>query len=102
MVDSEVYLESKRAQIAEWIVQLAQLDSLYRETGDDVGIKTDVHLKQFTQHLDDLNAIFSGFQELNEYGREKFRQIIEDSWSEVEESFKSSISKYEHLIRGKQ
>jgi len=101
MLESDIYLESKRAQIAEWIAQLAQLDILYRIAGDDVDINADVDFLKFRQHLNDLNAIVSGFQELNEHGRDKFRQIIEESWCELEENFKSSISKYEHLIRAK-
>ncbi len=101
MTDRDSYLEDKQAQIDKWISQLARLHALCQETGDDVRIKFEVQLKEFSQNLDDLNDMFREFQGLNKYGREKYRQVIEMNWHELEESFKNSISEYENLIRAK-
>lgn len=98
MTDWDTYLENKQTQINSWIGKLARLDALYREAGDDVRIKFEVKLKEFSENLDELNVMFREYKELNEYGREKLRQLIEKNWRELEESFKSSISEYEHLI----
>lgn len=98
MNDRDAYLEDKQAQIDKWISQLARLDASCRNAGDEVRIKFEIQLKEFSENLNDLNAMFREFQELNDYGREKFRQVIEENWLELEDSFKSSIAEYEHLI----
>ena len=77
MIDRDTYLKDKQSQIDKWISRLACLDALCREAGDDVRIKFEVQLTEFSQNLNDLNAMFRQFMELNDYGREKFRQIIE-------------------------
>ena len=97
-MDRDNYLEDKQAQINKWIGQLARLDAICREAGDDVRIKFEVKLKDFSQNLNALNAMFREFQGLNEYGSEKYRQVIEKNWAELEESFISSITEYENLI----
>ena len=101
MIDSEVYLEGKQAQINKWIAQVARLDTLCLEAGEDVRTKFEFQIKVFGHNLKELNSMFREFKGLNEYGRETFRQLIEKNWGELEESYNSSISEYEHLIRAR-
>ncbi len=39
MVEREAYLDDKQAQINKWIAELARLDALCREAGEEVRIK---------------------------------------------------------------
>jgi uncharacterized coiled-coil protein SlyX len=101
MIDRDSYLEDKQARIDIWISQLARLDGLCREAGDDVRVQFEVQLAEFRQNLKELNDMIREFQKLNDYGREKFREVVDKNWNKLEESFERSFSEYEHLIRAK-
>ena len=101
MINREVYLEEKQAQIDMWIGKLDHLDALCRDAGNDVKGEFKDQIKELSQNLDELDSMFSEFQELNDYGREKFRNVVEKNWREIEESFEYSISEYEHMIRAR-
>lgn len=99
MINREDYLKDKQAQIDKWIAQLARLNALRREAGDDVRIKFEVQLTEFSQHLRELQQIFLKFEDLSEDSRNKFRRLVEKYWKELEESFEKYVSEYEHLCK---
>lgn len=98
MADRNSYLADKQVQINRWIGQLARLDALCQEAGDDVRIQFAVQLAEFSQNLEELNAMILEFRDLNSYGREKFKIVMEKNWGELKESFEQSLSQYKYLI----
>lgn len=100
MTDRDAYLEDKHDRIDRWIGQLARLDALCREAGEDVRIQFEVQLEEFSRQLRELQTMFLEFENLNEESRDKFSHLVEKNWNELEESYKASVSQFESLHRG--
>ncbi|UCH81842.1 MAG: hypothetical protein JSW20_04250 [Nitrospiraceae bacterium] len=99
MIYRDYFFEDKQTQINRWISQLARLDALCREAGDDVRIKFEVQLQEFSEHLEQLKNIFCDVEKLNIDSREKFNSLVEKNWNDLQESFERSVSEYEYLCR---
>jgi len=95
------YLERKQSQVHVWICQLARLDALCRQAGKSVEGEFEDQISELGDNLEELHSMFQEFQELNDDGREKFIQVVERNWNEIEEGFNNSLSEYEYLIRAR-
>lgn len=101
MIDRDAYLKEKLEQIRLWIDQLARLDALSREADEDIRMKFEIQITELHQNLKELQNIFFEFEALGEESRNKFRNVVERNWTELEDSFKRSVSHYEHMCRAR-
>jgi predicted nuclease with TOPRIM domain len=99
MADQNSYLKDKQSQVNQWICQIARLEALSRETTDDIRIKFDIQFAELHQNLKEFQQMFLEFEGLGEESRNKFRNLVEKNWNELEESFERSLSEYEHLCK---
>jgi hypothetical protein len=101
MTDRDAYLNEKLEQISLWIDELSRLDALSREADEDIRMKFEIQITELHQNLKELQAIFLEFEVLSAESRNKFRNLVERNWTELEDGFKRSVSHYEDLCRAR-
>jgi hypothetical protein len=101
MIDRDIYLREKQAQINLWLCEIDRLDALSREADDDVRTAFEIQITELLQNLKELQHMFLEFEVLSEESKNKFRNLLERNWSELEEGFKRSVSQYERLCQAR-
>lgn len=94
MSDQTIYIKEKSSQIDHWIAELAKMDELAREAGEEVRIKLEVQMNEFSQDLKAMQNMLKEIENADEDKWEELRVRADKTWISLTNSYDSVKSEF--------